>query len=68
MTNEDKARDIFKGMGLKSPYHEYQIIGAMKYMAEWKDEQFAAALDTINYNAFPNHEAYVEYIKTFLDL
>ena len=56
MTNEDKAKNIFKGMGLKPPYHEYQIIGAMKYMAEWKDEQFKKLVSEYIECAYDNGE------------
>lgn len=39
MTNEEKAKQIFDGMQIKPPYHEYQFVGAIEYTIKLTKQQ-----------------------------
>lgn len=67
-TNKQKAEEIADRCCDQCGTDYYNCENAALEMAEWKDKQFIGLLDTLNHNAFPSHENYVEFIKSLLSI
>ena len=46
---------------------KYAMLAALE-MANYKDKKFAAILDSVNHNAFPTHDKYVDFIKSLISI
>ena len=69
MTDIEKAIEIAeKNHKVYDDYYDslQECVTSAREMAEYKNNQFIAILDTINRNAFSSHEEYVAYIKAIL--